>query len=1263
MPRKAFVQDLQDAIGSGSRRTISNLQPGEDDGTLTFTYTSQAGGKAINIQALIPGMTFRRFKCSSLILSDVSEYPSAHQYFIYTTSSDVDSPVTDQTLETIKETLDGEKISRMLMKVEEALDQTVADGTRDAPYTIDDDDDENAMDVDDFNDEELLEPEDEEEEEDGGWSPPASPRLDPFDSQYAYSKVDDVLKEQNNRIRSDLQAAKNAGFKVGYLGGLLNGGDTAYVCISCRVTKLGISDEAMEAWHLHRRQYFVLIIQYTKSYRSLEQVLNDDENSRRFHTMRTGLCDTYKPTLAETLRAFAKLSKESKIQTQAPETVDIGMGLRELFIGRPLQDLMDNWLVKVIRARIGLGTNWEGAELYYHDSIGRGVSTNDMADPQYYKEDSLKQPTLPSGGGKSLLTPDHVEENQGAPLSFPLLAMQYVLRHLVNCTKYCLVCHMRLENTFEALRPYVCDKGLCLYQYMSLGFGPSIEHEIMSQPYVVDLLVSFAYVSAVSGRMKTFPEGLSLQVPPVKEYSGRVSDSRYGYARSMVPLLEAAKSDKENLAEPGLLSSESRAKGYLCCKADFEKQELVFGADFKQSNSICPLRAGDWIILSIPHSAQRHHCRVVDTMLYPTVKIGQLSSRSRDPMTAPSERSDAKSSQPPRWTLPTAMVDVTFCIYNQDFDQLSKLEKCGSIVLLLELLPSVTEMKTFLEKQKSDLSLERWRDRIPKASLDVLRWIIASNRSCIMQVDSFDEHDTSKLISKPGERIHGCGSTFMQFRFATGSPDKEARFMASVQEATERLKLTYPTLFAWHGSNLQNWHGIIREGLNFDETMNGRAYGHGVYLSLDQNTSATYSGYNHSHLANGLNTNWPESVLNITSAIALNEVVNAPEEFVSSAPHLVVNKVDWIQTRYLLVRCATMTECRHDLQLDEKPLTTYEQDPKWTPRGASGNITLPATAVSKSRRKVIQVQPKNVKKGSKRVKLAQAIVDQNEEIDDYQDSVATLEEDLTFLNQDLEESQLSQPGTNENENMPTRSDGLLLDHSKTDFAPGFLDMSSLPLLAPPSYATTQATRTLSKQLKDTLKVQETTPLHELGWYINGETIDNMYQWIVELHSFEEHLPLTKDMKAKGLKSIVLEIRFGKDYSFSPPFLRIIRPRFLAFAAGGGGHVTAGGALCMELLTNSGWSAVLPIENVLLQVRLALSSTEPRPARLENGNVRDYGVHEAVEAYKRACAMHGWEVPKDFNDFIKDEQEGAGRGELGAFSGALGSLSKLTGRTR
>jgi ubiquitin-conjugating enzyme E2 Q len=158
-----------------------------------------------------------------------------------------------------------------------------------------------------------------------------------------------------------------------------------------------------------------------------------------------------------------------------------------------------------------------------------------------------------------------------------------------------------------------------------------------------------------------------------------------------------------------------------------------------------------------------------------------------------------------------------------------------------------------------------------------------------------------------------------------------------------------------------------------------------------------------------------------------------------------------------------------------------------------------------------------------------------------------------------------------------------------------------------------------------IKTQSTTPLHELGWYFNAELLENPYQWIVELHSFELTLPLAQDMKAQAVNSIVLELRFGKDFPNSPPFVRVIRPRFLPIMQGGGGHVTAGGAMCMELLTNNGWLPTSTIEAVLLQVRVAITTSHPNPSRLavvRRGTLNEYSMGEAMEAYNRAARNHG-----------------------------------------
>jgi hypothetical protein len=50
--------------------------------------------------------------------------------------------------------------------------------------------------------------------------------------------------------------------------------------------------------------------------------------------------------------------------------------------------------------------------------------------------------------------------------------------------------------------------------------------------------------------------------------------------------------------------------------------------------------------------------------------------------------------------------------------------------------------------------------------------------------------------------------------------------------------------------------------------------------------------------------------------------------------------------------------------------------------------------------------------------------------------------------------------------------------------------------------------------------------------------------------------------------ITLHVTFPPNFPFSPPFIRVVRPRF-AFRTG---HVTVGGSICTLMLTNDGWIA-------------------------------------------------------------------------------------------
>lgn len=295
----------------------------------------------------------------------------------------------------------------------------------------------------------------------------------------------------------------------------------------------------------------------------------------------------------------------------------------------------------------------------------------------------------------------------------------------------------------------------------------------------------------------------------------------------------------------------------------------------------------------------------------------------------------------------------------------------------------------------------------------------------------------------------------------------------------------------------------------------------------------------------------------------------------------------------------------------------------------SGNIAIPASAVksSKTARGVAVVDDSKNPNPPKKLKLFGGRSNPIPLDEDDADSVATDTEDLEILFDEPPEAAATKPEPPKEKKR---------EGPKTDFIPGKLDFSSLPIMPLPTYAVSGTTKHLMKEMQALIKVQEVTPLAELGWYIDSEKIENVYQWIVELHSFHtfevkgKPLPLAEDMKKQNVKSIVLEIRFNKDFPFTPPYVRVIRPRFLSLMQGGGGHIVMGGAMCMELLTNTGWSSVSSMESVLMQIRMAIAS-EPF-ARLDTHQGKlDYSAGEAAAGYMRACQTHGWAIPPGFKE--------------------------------
>ncbi|TGO10341.1 hypothetical protein BTUL_0138g00280 [Botrytis tulipae] len=1177
MTRKQFLADVKEASEKGIPNVIS-ISRGDDDGDVNFCFLHDST-EPIEI---------------GLLALDVSEYPSGNNFMIFTKSEGAPKAV-NEALERLMTSSTGTRLPDLISSISKKLQILLSAGSRRSPISLDEEDE----------DDEMEDLEEDESEDDSGFSD--EEEEDFPDEPITFSNGNTVsistsrltskaAAQLNRRIRADLRAVRLLGHRIGILSGMKAESHSGILSISIQATKLGLSEEAMQAWDIEPHQYLTLLIRYSDGYKTYEALIAEPAKNSGIE-FRVGVCNGYKPSVAAAFSAFSdsKNFGDKASSNDGSHSQEQNGGFSNIFISSSLNEFINTKMISMLKIRNATGLGWENAKKFLDERQGRPLEEH----ADLYSDNDPSDKDAIESHATRISANDHLTDNDGGSLSFPLLAAQFALMYLVRCTEFCLVCHDKITGGFEALKPYVCDKPLCLYQYMSLGFGPSVEHEIKTQPYVVDILLNFCYTSACSARIREYPTGMSLSVPSaVLALAGHIAPQDFTPAPAVV---EQPSNDRRDREFKVKYNGEA-------CEFTFEEMPEILNP---------PVRKGDWVRILLgpgPDTAvQAIHSRVEDVTSMPIVKLSQP---------IPQEAQSSTYQIPVTGHTPTVntpnIIAARMSIYNRNFDEMSISEKCSTIIMLLNTLPTIQELREYIDRQSrtEEPNLRKWTERISPAALGLLRWIIASNRSCLVQVDKCPGQIDSVLADakiRPDQKVSQIGENWMQFRFAQGSPDKEERFLNALKEQQASLDAKYPTVFAFHGSGLQNWHSIIRHGLDFKETLNGRAYGHGVYHAQDQTISCQYSN------VRSFAGSWPGSQLKISSVMSINEIINCPKQFVSSNPFLVVQHIDWIQCRYLLVQIegqviATPASTR-EIQLE------IEQDPNYTARALNKNaIGVPYCAASVSRAfrndGIGSSSPCKKLKGLSSLNGTE-YVSEAEDIEDTKFLVSDDEDEVGILS----------------------SGSKNLEASKTDFVPGSLDQSKIPMLGPPAYATPSATMRLNRELKAILKVQNSTPLHELGWYIDENLVDNIYQWIIELHSFESTLPLAKDLKESGQNSVVIEIRFGKEYPHSPPFVRVVKPRFLPFMAGGGGHVTAGGALCMELLTNSGWSAVSSIESVLLQVRLALMSMDPKPARLESKNPqnqREYGTQEAMAAFIRACNMHGWEIPKDFQDFAASD---------------------------
>ncbi|PNP59386.1 hypothetical protein THARTR1_00876 [Trichoderma harzianum] len=1185
MGLKQFNQDLS-ASKAIEINGVSDIRKGDSDGEVVFTWSLNDATPSLDIQILV---------------LDVDSYPKSSSVMIFTESEHSMVDVSSL-LERLSASCANKDVQTIIKAVAEKLLFKVEAGVENDESAQSDADSDNVLDS---LDEEELESDYEDDADEYTFSTvSARPRLDQS-SGTASSFA---------RLKKDLNVVRSAGISVGiYPRAPVR--EAEFFSLSLRANKLGIPEHALEAWGLESRDYVVLLCKFPPHYPTVSELLVDEHWRPQF---RFGKCSKPKPSM-DTARFALKTVSDASQNTSNDKAKDTSGSFVPLYMSNSINMLMNHEFLALIKLRRGDGLSWDTA-LNHLRLRAMGESSQGAVDFENGPSDSpVSENAIPSLSHDYALDPD---EN----FSLPMAAMQLALRRFARCTKYCMVCHKRLEDEFEALKPYVCHDPLCLYQFTTLGLGASIEHEIISNPYVVDILISF-FAAALGNpkSLRNFPIGLNLKSVPVRDAAVRT-------------VAEACFYDKTIRFDP-----DAHARMNPKIKVG-DLLMIVIGVE--DDVPVASLLNG--------HS-ERHVCKVTDiaACLY-TFEVISTSSTPLGVLPLPEDEGPTEVSNTEReW------IDVTILQYTGDTDDLRENDRAVALATILRGIPSVLDMRTYLLNNPSQ-RLSSW-SRLNKNSLTLLQWIISSNRSLILQDDAVPNlfkppklPDGSQVTAPPNplippnppnpHKVNGLEPHWMQFRFLQGTPERERLFMKEIMAVSQSRgeQSKFPTIFAWHGSSLQNWHSIIRTGLDFNTVQNGRSLGDGVYMSND---FAVSSGYCKKQML-AVETHWQNSLLKPFAAISICEVVNRCNEFVRTTPHYVVKQIEWIQCRYLFVSVdPTMQAIQEPFPTKRKETCTgyVPQQPSRALCDSSRvQVQIPLSALPSSRRHLGQSgNTVSDREAGESLTTPEIAYESDHGDTDHElllDSEEIYADDVARRSHKRRSSSIaSTDGRSHKLNTTAYVHRMPSENSvvqfTTDFVPGSLDLESLPKLPAPSWASTSpmALKTLNRAIKELHEIQSHEDLASLGWYIDFDKISNVFHWTVELHSFEADLPLAKDMKQKGCTSVVLEFRFGANFPFSPPFVRVVRPRFLPFSRGGGGHVTMGGAICSEMLTNSGWSAAMTMEKVILQVRLGLVERD-RPARLnpENGTngTNDYGIGEAVDAYQRAARLHGWQIPED-----------------------------------
>lgn len=224
--------------------------------------------------------------------------------------------------------------------------------------------------------------------------------------------------------------------------------------------------------------------------------------------------------------------------------------------------------------------------------------------------------------------------------------------------------------------------------------------------------------------------------------------------------------------------------------------------------------------------------------------------------------------------IPEKILDIT----NHNIEEAFQI-----MIKAIDVMPPVKQLMSF----GTDDDLKKALGEINEWSYYMMQWIVTTTTSHLIQIDITNP----EFLSKVNLYNHVPKAVF---KYLSNPPDREKKF--NEIKAKKNVKV----LNGFHGSPQGNWHSIIRNSLkNFsgtDKQTHGSAYGSGIYLATEINTSL---GYSNGHSDGG----WENSVIGkkFSCVVHCDVLDDGGKGITSKSPYLVVNQEELVRTNYLMV--------------------------------------------------------------------------------------------------------------------------------------------------------------------------------------------------------------------------------------------------------------------------------------------------------------------------------------------------------------------------